>query len=78
MYEPLGICVQACYFIHGEYDWMILFTANNIIDAKKFCESVTNKYSSYNEKMHLSQILLTLREQNIQNPHTTDLKNFFK
>jgi DNA-binding Lrp family transcriptional regulator len=76
MYEDLGITMLNTYMIHGEYDCVVIFTAKDINHAKKFCDLLMQKYSGPTEKMHLSQILFTLREQNILNPDPMEIRGF--
>jgi len=33
MKEDLGITVLSSYYIHGEYDWVTVFTAKNILQV---------------------------------------------
>ena len=40
----LGINVESSYYINGEYDWVIIFTAKDIRQAKKFCDTLLINY----------------------------------
>lgn len=74
MKKNLGITVLSSYRIHGEYDWVTIFTAKDIMSAKKFSEGLMNKFSGA-QTLHMSQVLFTVREHCIENPNVTDLKN---
>jgi hypothetical protein len=71
----LGITIQSSYRIHGEYDWVTVFTAKNVMQAKKFCDALMGRFPD-TQTTHLSQILFTVREQCIQNPNINKMKEF--
>jgi DNA-binding Lrp family transcriptional regulator len=77
MKKDVGITVQSTYFIHGEYDWVTIFTAKDIRQAKKFVDTIMKRFPG-TQTIHLSQILFTLREQYIQNPNPSDMKNYIR
>jgi len=72
--KDLGITMISSYRIHGEYDWVMLFTTNDIVHAKKFSEAIMQKFPN-KQSYHISQILFTVRENYIQNPNIMEMKN---
>jgi len=70
--KALDITVLSSYRIHGEYDWVTVFTAKDILQAKKFCEALMNRFPD-TQTTQLSQILFTVREQQIQNPNIHEM-----
>jgi len=75
MKKDLGIAILSSYRIHGEYDWVTVFTAKNVMQAKKFCDALMERFPD-TQTTHLSQILFTVREQCIQNPNINKMKEF--
>jgi DNA-binding Lrp family transcriptional regulator len=73
--KDLGITMISSYRIHGEYDWVLLFTARDILQAKKFSESIMQRFPG-KQSNHLNQILFTVRENYIQNPDIMRMKDF--
>lgn len=71
--KDLGITMISSYRIHGEYDWVMIFSAKDIIHAKKFTEAIMQK-SPGAQSIHISQILFTVRENYIQNPNLQKMK----
>jgi DNA-binding Lrp family transcriptional regulator len=67
-YSKLSITIETSYYIHGEYDWVIIFTAKNIIYAKKFVNLMQDKYPGLIEKLQLARVLYTPRDHYIINP----------
>ncbi|HUS99128.1 MAG TPA: Lrp/AsnC family transcriptional regulator [Candidatus Thermoplasmatota archaeon] len=75
MKKDLGITVISSYYIHGEYDWVTIFTAENLIQAKKFREALIMRFPD-TQITQLSQILFTVRENCIENPNINEMKEF--
>jgi Lrp/AsnC family leucine-responsive transcriptional regulator len=72
----LGVTIDSSYYVHGEYDWIITFTAGDIIEAKKFCESVYSLYPGVIEKTILLETLFVIKDHHISNPEPNKLKEF--
>jgi len=68
--------IENSYYVHGKYDWIIIFTAENIKQAKKFCETLNNIYQGYIEELHLIETMFTIKKQGILNPEAGKLKEF--
>lgn len=68
--------IENSYYVHGECDWVITFTAENIRQAKKFCETLNKVYQGYIKELHLLETLFTIQKQGILNPETNKLKEF--
>ena len=74
--SELGVTVENSYFTHGEYDWILIFTAEDIVYAKKFSDILLYKYPGMVSKANLIRVLMTLRSQHILNPDYVKLKEF--
>ena len=68
--------IENSYYVHGEYDWIIIFTAENIQQAKKFCETLNNIYQGYIKELHLMETMFTIQKQGLLNPEASKLKEF--
>jgi len=75
-YSELDITIETSHYIHGEYDWIIIFTAKDIKQAKKFINLLQEKYPGLIEKINLSQVLYTTRDHCILNPDKLKVKEF--
>lgn len=75
-HADLGIAIQSSYYLHGEYDWAIIFTAPDITHAKNFSNALLKKYPGIVASMHLIQILFTEREHYVLNPNPMKLRDF--
>ena len=75
-YEPMGITIESSYYVNGEYDWMVIFTASDLILAKKFSNILFEHHPGIAEKVNLMQIIFTQRDHYITNPDQTNLREF--
>jgi Lrp/AsnC family leucine-responsive transcriptional regulator len=72
----LGVTIESSAYIHGEYDWILTFTAKDIKTAKKFCDSLLTLSPGFIEKITIMQTLMFVRKQYILNPDRKKLKDF--
>ncbi len=73
VYNELGVRIEGSYCIYGEYDWLILFTARDLGQAKKFNSILFDHYSGFMENAHLMEVLFTHRAHFILNPNPSTL-----
>jgi DNA-binding Lrp family transcriptional regulator len=71
-----GIIIENSFYAHGEYDWIITFTAADIQQAKHFTELLNTSYQGYIAKIILEETLFWVRRQQIINPEAKKLKEF--
>jgi DNA-binding Lrp family transcriptional regulator len=74
LYEPLGVRIESSYYIHGEYDWALIFTAPDLLQAKKFSKILFDHYPGYAEEVNIMEILFTGRAHHILNPNQSKLR----
>ncbi len=72
----LGVTVENSYYTNGEYDWILIFTAKDLLQARKFSDVLLNKHRGMVSKVNLIQIMMTLRTQSILNPGYMKLREF--
>lgn len=68
--------IENTSYIHGSYDWIISFTAEDIKQAKKFCEIINRIYQGYIAELQLLETMFPIRKQGILNPEAGKLKEF--
>ncbi len=73
--KELGITMISSYYIHGQYDWMMIFSAKDILHAKKYADFIIQRYPG-RQDAHISQVLYTVRENYIRNPNAEEMKEF--
>jgi DNA-binding Lrp family transcriptional regulator len=74
--SKLDIGIENSYYVNGVYDWIICFTAQDIKDAKKFCELLNTTYNGYVADTQLLQELFPIRKSGIKNPNIEKLREF--
>jgi DNA-binding Lrp family transcriptional regulator len=67
-YLKIGIRIESSHYIHGDYDWVLIFTAKDLFTAKRFISLILGKYSGLIETVHLARILYTPRNHYVLNP----------
>jgi DNA-binding Lrp family transcriptional regulator len=72
----LGATIESSFYVHGEYDWVITFTAEDIRQAKKFSDSLIAFHSGIIEKITIMQTLMFIKKQYITNPEKIKLEEF--
>jgi DNA-binding Lrp family transcriptional regulator len=72
----LGVTIESSFYVHGEYDWVITFTAEDIRQAKKFSDSLIAFHPDIIEKITIMQTLMFIRKQYVLNPDRKKLKEF--
>jgi DNA-binding Lrp family transcriptional regulator len=74
--KEYGIMIETSAYIHGEYDWIMTFTAKDIKEAKNFSNKLVALYPKFIEKMTIMQTLIFMRNHYILNPDRALLKDF--
>lgn len=72
----LEATIESSYYVHGEYDWVLIFVTKDVQHAKKFADLLFNAYPGLIDKVNLSQILYIQRDHRIANPNQSKLMEF--
>lgn len=51
IYSKMGITIESSYYVHGEYDWILLFTAKDLKQAKKFAGLLLEGYLVLSQRL---------------------------
>lgn len=70
-----GIIIEDSLYCHGEYDWVFVFTADDLRQAKRFSELLYSAYPGYIAKIDLMETLFWTRKQRIFNPEAKKFKD---
>ena len=71
------IKIDNALFVHGEYDWIISFTAPNIMMMKKFIDKLMAIFGEFIESYSVQETIITVRRQGIKNPMAKELADYF-
>jgi len=75
--KQVNVNVHLNSYLHGIYDWMLCFTAEDIRHAKKFSEILTREFSKYISEIHILEEIFPIRKCGSANPNIAKLKEFF-
>jgi DNA-binding Lrp family transcriptional regulator len=71
-----GASIESMFYMHGEYDWILSFTAPDIKMAKRFCETILTTYPGVFAQVSLLETLVSVRKHHVANPNVKKLKEF--
>jgi DNA-binding Lrp family transcriptional regulator len=74
--RDVGGTIESSFYVHGEYDWVVTFTAQDIQHAKKYSDSLIALHPGEIEKISILQTLMVIKKQYILNPDRKKLKDF--
>lgn len=72
-----NIKIDSALFVHGEYDWIISFTAPSVKLMKKFCDRLMSIFGEFIESYSVQETIIPVRRQGIKNPLAKDLVDYF-
>ena len=74
--KAMGITIESSAYLHGEYDWILTFTAEDLTHAKRFSDIVISQYPAFIEKITIMQTLMFMRKHYVLNPDRKKLKDY--
>jgi len=75
--QEMGCEMVTSLYVHGNYDWIIIFTAPNISQANRVSELFKVRYHEVLEEAHLLETIFPAKIHGIVNPEIGKLKTFF-
>ncbi len=72
----LGINIGYSMYLHGEYDWLFIFSAKNLIRAKRFSDVLLTEYPDSIKEVKLLEGIFQVQKAGIINPNIDKLKDF--
>ena len=70
----IGISVKDSFWINGNYDYMVCFSADNLKKAKKFQEIFIRTYNSNIAELQLIENIVTIKKDGFMNPKIIETK----
>jgi DNA-binding Lrp family transcriptional regulator len=74
--KNIGGTIETTAYVHGEYDWMVTFTAKDIMEAKLYANTLIALYPSEIKETSLLQTMMFVKKQYILNPDREKLREF--
>ena len=76
--QPLGVTIESSCYVHGNYDWIISLTAEDINQAKTFCDRLNSEFPGAIATIDIQQILYFVRKHHIFNPDRKKLRDLME
>ena len=70
------IIIENIEYIHGYFDVILTFLAEDLVAAKKFCERLNTKFNPYVAALELMEGILIIRKQTVRNPRLKEQIKF--
>lgn len=74
--EEINIRLQGVYYLHGIYDWIVVFSAEDIKQAKRFIGYLEKHYSDQLEHVEMLESVFSLVKSGKENPDIEKIKKF--
>jgi DNA-binding Lrp family transcriptional regulator len=74
--DELGVHIEDSQYLHGMFDWELCFSARDIKEAKRFCETLNTVYQKYVKELVLIERIFPVKQCGCQNPGIMRLKDF--
>jgi DNA-binding Lrp family transcriptional regulator len=75
--KDMGIEIQSGGMVNGKYDWILIFSAKDVKQAKKFKEVFLNKYSSIVSEVDFLEYIFPIKKCSVANPEVKKLNDLF-
>ena len=75
--EEIGIHILCSSYIHGLYDWIFIFSASDIKNAKKFSEILMKEYQHAISEIHIMEDIFSVKKCGIVNPDLEKIRDFY-
>ena len=74
--KELGITIESSSYVHGDFDWILTFTAKDIVQAKKFSDALVMFHPGVIDNILIVETLIYIKKHYILNPEKARLKEF--
>ena len=74
--KNIGGTIETTAYVHGEYDWMVTFTAKDIMEAKLYANTLIALHPSEIKETALLQTMMFVKKHYILNPDREKLREF--
>lgn len=74
--QDIGVNIECSSYLHGKYDWMIVFTASDIKYVKKFNEILNKEYYNVISDVQIMEDIFSVTRCGKVNPNLHKLRDF--
>ena len=73
----MEIIVENVSYVHGDFDGIHIIRASNVVQVKKYCETLSTLSKGYISHMTILEELFPIEKNGIVNPNIEELKDIF-
>ena len=74
--RKIGVIIEGSSYIYGRYDWILIVTAKDIANVKKFSNILEKEYRNVISEVHIMEELFPVTRSGITNPNMEKLRDF--
>ena len=74
--KQIDVFIECSSYIFGRYDWMLIVTAKDITNVKKFSNILEKEYGHVISEVHILEELFSVTRNGISNPNIEKLRDF--
>jgi DNA-binding Lrp family transcriptional regulator len=74
--DEIGVMIGSSYYLHGIFDWLICFVAEDLPHAKRFESELVKLYKPFISETQLLENIFPVKRCGINNPNLEDIKKF--
>jgi len=74
--KKIDVVIEGSSYLYGRYDWMLIVTAKDITNVKKFCNILEKEYRNVISEVHILEELFSVTRNGISNPNIEKLRDF--
>jgi len=75
--KKIGVKIEHSMFLHGEYDWLFIFLANDMKDVKRFTDILSKEYERIISEIKVLENVFSVQKNGVVNPNIHEFKEFF-
>lgn len=72
-----GVTIECSSFLHGQYDWMFIVTADTLKSLKKFTHFISKEYEKWISEICILEYIFPVVKCGIVNPNKQRIKELF-
>ncbi len=74
--KEIGVTIECSSYIYGRYDWILIVTAKDIANVKRFSNILEQEYGNVISEVQIMEELFPVNKSGITNPNMEKLKDF--
>lgn len=69
--------IDSSSFIHGMFDWLFIVSVKDVVELKKFCNSLHVTFPRRISEIQTAEVLVPVRVHSIDNPSSEKIFDFY-